>query len=212
MHSDTLYISPEFNPHSLARDWGLFLRGERPAIFQFVNNGLSDFRHQWFFCVLANLSTDQPNVEFSRLQCSKVTTDGISENANQLCDEVGFDVLALALLADVPIHRPIHIDHNSLLGHWRWLRSVWRWASNRAKETGEASSMQADPEIRTMIAEGKNNLAIAALRRNFKDLQSGIGSSWEYLSFLANLTLFCPFIGTELLWRQGLISASKQRA
>ncbi|EKF10122.1 hypothetical protein TH2_02110 [Thalassospira profundimaris WP0211] len=55
------------------------------------------------------------------------------------------------------------------------------------------------------LRNGKNNLAIAELRNLFKKVQHEPDNAGLYISFLNSLSLFCPFIATELLWRQGRI-------
>ena len=67
------------------------------------------------------------------------------------------------------------------------------------------------------LMAGRSNVAIANLRKMFQNLtahyetqsvQNGLPKSQDALhSFLANLTLFCPFIGYDLLCRHGLIKA-----
>ena len=200
--NDTLYISPEYNPHSLERDWGFFVRGQRELVFKSLTSGLADVRAA--LCNVHTTSTPQRTPT-----TAKVTTDALTEGAEQLCDEVGLDVLSLALLADVPSHRPLHLTHNSLIGHWRWLRTVWRFSSELPSFTMMQSDAQPDPALISLLVEGKNNLAVATLREKFKQLEQETFSKERYLSFLGSLTLFCPFIGTELLWRQGLIDVPK---
>jgi len=128
--------------------------------------------------------------------------------------EVGLDVLTLSLLADVPIHRPLHLTQNSLVGHWRWLRQVWRLMaplSDAAKLHAHMSPAEVHHDILDALTQGRNNIAIALLRQSFQEIEDAGAAKWadSHQSFLANLTLFCPFIGTELLWRQGLITAPK---
>lgn len=200
--NDTLYISQEYNPHSLERDWGFFVRGQRKLVFKSMTSGLVGVR-----AALCNVHTSATPQRVPTP--GKVTTDALTESAEQLCDEVGLDVLSLALLADVPLHRPLHLTHNSLIGHWRWLRTVWRFSSVLPDFAMLHSDAQPDPALISLQAEGKNNLAIAALREKFKQLEQEAFAPERYLSFLGSLTLFCPFIGTELLWRQGLIELPK---
>ena len=202
--ADTLYISPKYNPHSLERDWGLFLREQRGRVFESMLSGLADLR-----AALCNVG--RTGDQMSALKPAKVTTDALAENAEQLCSEVGLDVVSLALLADVPLHRPLHLTHNSLIGNWRWLRSVWRFAFELPHFRLEHSDPEPDPAISAFLTDGKNNLAIAVLREKFKQLGQEDFDQERYLSFASSLTLFCPFIGTELLWRQGQIKASKAK-
>ena len=64
------------------------------------------------------------------------------------------------------------------------------------------------------LQENRNNIAVAYLREMFHDLHKGscvrdieqVDRDKVY-SFLANLTLFCPFIGCELSCQYGLIKA-----
>ncbi|MFV1849406.1 MAG: hypothetical protein ACMZ66_01670 [Thalassospira sp.] len=204
MANDTLYISPEYNPHSLERDWGFFVREQRGRVFERMSSGLEDLR-----AALCNVGRSGNQVHAPKP--AKVTTDALAENAEQLCSEVGLDVVSLALLADVPMHRPLHVTHNSLIGHWRWLRAVWRFAAELPQYGLQHSDPRPDPAISAFLTDGKNNLAIAALREKFKQLEQEGFDPENYLSFASGLTLFCPFIGTELLWRQGLITASKAK-
>lgn len=202
--ADTLYKSPEYNPHSLERDWGFFVREQRGLVCESIPSGLADLR-----AALCNVDGTGNNVPAQK--SAKVTTDALAENAEQLCSEVGLDVVSLALLADIPLHRPLHLTHNSLIGHWRWLRSVWRFSAELPHVAAETSGPKLDLTIRAFLADGKNNLAVAALRAKFKHLEQEGLDPENYLSFVSSLTLFCPFIGTELLWRQGLIKTPKAK-
>lgn len=205
MTKDTIYISPEFNPHTLQRDWGLILRRNRPEIFEAASGNLSSLRATLFQSVQRQILTasTQPSLSAGP---SKVTTDNLPNQSDQLCWDVGFDITSLALLADVPVHRPIHLTQNSLIGHWRWLRELWRYCANRAPAAHvNPTSPSAPTPVTDALLSGKNNLAIAQLRSQFKQLEAAPRDVALYHSFLANLTLFCPFIGTELLWRQGLM-------
>lgn len=201
---DTLYISPEYNPHSLERDWGFFVLEQRSRVFESMSSGLADLR-------IALCDTSRSGNQIHALRPAKVTTDALAENAEQLCSEVGLDVVSLALLADVPLPRPLHLTHNSLIGHWRWLRSVWRFSAELPQYGLQHSDPKPDPTISAFLTDGKNNLAVAALREKFKHLEQEGFAPENHLSFVSSLTLFCPFIGTELLWRQGLIKASKAK-
>jgi hypothetical protein len=74
-----------------------------------------------------------------------------------------------------------------------------------------ASEVQFD--VIEEVWQGRNNTAIALLRSSFQQLISSTGAlqANDYQTFLANLSVFCPFIGTELLWRQGMVTASKDK-
>lgn len=210
MTKDTRYISPEFNPHTLQRDWGLFLRRNRPEIFEAASGNLSSLRATLFQSVQRQIlsASTQPSSPAlpSKVTTGKVTTDNLPNQSDQLCRDVGFDITSLALLADVPIHRPIHLTQNSLIGHWRWLREIWRGCANRAPAAHVNPAGPSAPNLVTdALLSGKNNLAIARLRSQVKQLEAAPRDMALYHSFLANLTLFCPFVGTELLWRQGLV-------
>ncbi|MBO6770373.1 MULTISPECIES: hypothetical protein [unclassified Thalassospira] len=221
MAQDTLYISPEFNPHSLERDWGFVMRSQYPAMYAALSKNLSALRRAMFDHVIAQATVTQNQGDQAKPPAlqndAKVTTESVSPDTQQLYREIGLDTLSLALLADVPIDRPLQISHNSLVGHWRWLRQVWRTCANFSERMPHDGIKESPtPEIITAIDEGRNNLAIALLRQSFRDLESEDNSSSArsnrtHHSFLANLTLFCPFIGTELLWRQGLIAGPKDR-
>ena len=132
MTDHTLYISPEYNPHSLYRDWGFFMRTSSPDIYTCLSQGpdLATLRQTLFdtlFDSLLDQATGQTGTSHPPGKSpAKVTTDAVTDDAPQLCQEVGLDTLTLALLADVPIHRPLHLSHNNLIGQWRWLRQVWR--------------------------------------------------------------------------------------
>ncbi|WP_430473744.1 hypothetical protein ACQ0MK_17830 [Thalassospira lucentensis] len=145
---------------------------------------------------------------------AKVSTDAVSNSALEIYREVGLDVLILSLLADVPIHRPLNLAHSSLVGHWRWLRQVWRLMaplSANAKPQAHVTAEKVHSSIADVVAQGRNNIAIALLRQSFQEIEDADAAELadSHQSFLANLTLFCPFIGTELLWRKGLITAPK---
>ncbi|MEQ8389980.1 MAG: hypothetical protein RIB30_03230 [Thalassospira sp.] len=197
------------------------MRAERPEIYSALPNGLGSVRQtllktiskQCRSYLLNNASADPVQMETDHLP-TKVSTDAVSSNAWEMYQEVGLDVLTLSLLADVPIHRPLHLSQNSMIGHWRWLRQVWRIAtplSDLAKTQADLNPPEAEHEIIEAITQSRNNIAIALLRQSFQRLEAArpMETGDVYQSFLANLTLFCPFIGTELLWRQGLITAPK---
>jgi len=219
MTGHTLYISPEYNPHSLERDWGFFMRAQYPEIYAGLARSLDDMR-LILFARIANILASTGKAENLQANtgqvAAKVTTDAIARSSASLYDEVGLDTLSLVLLADVPIHRPLHLTHNSLVGQWRWLRQVWRHCTllaNPSRPARGLAMLAPHPEIVEAIQHGRNNAAIALLRQSFQQLDSGARDKTgiHHQTFLANLTLFCPFIGTELLWRQGLITAVKDR-
>ncbi|MDG4718582.1 MULTISPECIES: hypothetical protein [Thalassospira] len=215
----TLYISPEYNPHSLARDWGFFVREKNPKIQAILtpHGNLGALRQVLFEHAKACVATsrNQKNPATIRLgnKPAKVSTDTVSDDPEQLYREVGLDTLSLALLADVPIHRPLHLTHNNLVGHWRWLRQVWRLCSTVPLLTAEPMASEVQFDVIEEVWQGRNNTAIALLRSSFQQLISSTGAPQpnDYQTFLANLTVFCPFIGTELLWRQGMVTASKDK-
>ena len=131
MSQDTLYISPEYNPHSLQRDWGFVVSTTRRDVFDVRSESLTAIRAALYQSVVELNATDFSISPSMFAKSATVTTDGLSENGEQLYDEVGLDILALALLADVPANRPLHLTQNNLIGHWRWLRDVWRYATSR---------------------------------------------------------------------------------
>lgn len=202
MSQDTLYISPEYNPHSLQRDWGFVVSAARRGVFEVMSENLTTVRAALYLSVLERLEPNSTVSPAPRYDPAKVTTDGMSDKGEQLYHEIGLDILTLALLADVPVHRPLHLTQNSHVGHWRWLREVWRHAAlcPRFAEVPHIPSA-----VTEALQSGKNNLAIAHLRDLFKKVQQKPEDPGLYISFLASLSLFCPFIGTELLWRQGRI-------
>jgi hypothetical protein len=203
MSQDTLYISPEYNPHSLQRDWGFVVSAAQRDVFDVMSENLTTIRSALYLSVVKRTTPDGTVSPKLQNNPAKVTTDGFSENGEALYHEVGLDILALALLADVPIHRPLHLTQNSLIGHWRWLRDVWRLASSLPRIPEATHTPNAMTEA---LQSGKNNLAIARLRDLFKKVQQDPKDPGLYNSFLTSLSLFCPFIATELLWRQGRIA------
>ena len=202
MSQDTLYISSEYNPHSLQCDWGFIVSAERRDVFEVIPDSLATIRTALYFSVLKASPPDFSPPPSQRDHPAKVKTDETVGNGAQLYHEVGFDIMSLALLADVPAHRPLHLTQNSLIGHWRWLRDVWRVGYSRPQFTATMDTRNAVTEG---LRNGKNNLAIAELRNLFKKVQQGPHNAELYISFLSSLSLFCPFIATELLWRQGRI-------
>lgn len=202
MSQDTLYISPEYNPHSLQRDWGFVVSTTRRDVFDVRSESLTAIRAALYQSVVELNATDFSISPSMFAKSATVTTDGLSENGEQLYDEVGLDILALSLLADVPANRPLHLTQNSLIGHWRWLRDVWRYATSRPRFAATAHNPNG---VTTALQNGKNNLAVAHLRDLFKKVQQAPDDPALYISFLTSLSLFCPFIATELLWRQGRV-------
>ncbi|MBC08306.1 hypothetical protein [Thalassospira sp.] len=202
MSKDTDYISPEYNPHSLQRDWGFLICEQHPEIIEAFSGSLSDLRARLHESSVGKFAQNDANAPLTAGAPAKVTTDGLAANRSSLYDEVGLDILTLALLSDVPAHRSLHLTQNSLIGHWRWLRDVWRYCARHPQ-------CDAPPHphstVTTALQSGKNNLAIAHLRDLFKKVQQAPNDAGLCISFLSSLSLFCPFIGTELLWRQGWI-------
>lgn len=203
MSQGTLYISPEYNPHSLQRDWGFVVSAERRDVFEVIPESLATVRAALYFSVLKASPLDFSPPPSQPYRPAKVTTDETVGNGEQLYREVGFDIMSLALLADVPAHRPSHLTQSSLIGHWRWLRDVWRAGSSRPQFC--TATMDTRNAVTEALRNGKNNLAIAELRNLFKKVRQDPDNAGLYISFLSSLSLFCPFIATELLWRQGRI-------
>ncbi|NIZ00731.1 hypothetical protein [Thalassospira lucentensis] len=220
-----VYISPEYNPHSLKRDWGFFVETKRPDIFGAMSSTSFATLRQTLVRSLREIALAGHVISTNKEGDSKpkpsspakVTIDIPEATANALYNEVGLDVLTLALLADVPVHRPLHISHNSLIGHWRWLRLVWRTlvqTKTRPAAIHPIEEFPPDQILRDALLENRNNVAIAQLRQMFHDLLEGACErdpeqieSDKLYSFLANLTLFCPFIGSELSYQYGLVEA-----
>ena len=192
---------------------------ELPQIYATLSPGqnLATLRRALFDQVLARTAASRaPDIPSSALpdqKPAKVTSDAVSDDAEQIYREVGLDTLALALLADVPVHRPLHLTHNNLIGHWRWLRQVWRTCAYLPRVADPVTLMEMQPDVIAAIQQGRNNTAIALLRQSFQQLiaDGNVETGTGYQTFLANLSVFCPFIGTELLWRQGLIVAPKDK-
>ena len=199
MSKGTPYISPEYNPHALQRDWGFLVSAERHELFEAMHKGLSAFRAVLCRSIIQHAAEGSKVSDAMPGHSVKVTSEGIAQEGKQLYREVGLDVMTLALLADVPAHRPLHLTQNSLIGHWRWLRDVWRETQSRPKY--DATAFQTQDAVSDALQNGKNNLAVAELRKMFKEVQHAP----ENDGLLNSLSLFCPFIGTELLWRQGRI-------
>lgn len=210
MSHGTIYISPQYNPHSLERDWGFLVWPDYLDGFALDTKSLASLRVWLFDKIMQSTVPDHRSRKVSQSHPATVSTDGLSHNPGQLCRDVGLDILTLALLADVPIHRPHTLTQNSLVGHWRWLREVWRHGQDRPAILCDEAARQST-ELIDALTSGKNNLAVAHLRDSFKRAQSTPEDSGAYLSFLYGLTLFCPFIATELLWRQGRINHTPLR-
>ncbi|KJE34194.1 hypothetical protein UF64_17565 [Thalassospira sp. HJ] len=202
MSKDTVYISPEYNPHSLQRDWGFLVCKQHSEIIDTLPENLSELRTRLHASLVSQFVLNDEKAHLIACAAAKVTADGFASNGSSLYNEVGLDILTLALLADVPAHRPLHLTQNSLIGHWRWLRDVWRYC---AKHPQCDAPPHPHNTVTTALQGGKNNLAIAQLRDLFKKVQQVPNDSGLYISFISSLSLFCPFIGTELLWRQGRI-------
>lgn len=202
MSKDTDYISPEYNPHSLRRDWGFLVCKQHREIIDVLSRSLSELRAMLYTSVVRQFAQSDANAPLIPRVPAKVTADGLVANGSSLYHDVGLDVLTLALLADVPAHRPLHLTQNSLIGHWRWLRDVWRYC---AKHPQCDTAPHPHNAVTTGLQSGKTNLAIAQLRDLFKKVQQAPSDTGLYISFIRSLSLFCPFIGTELLWRQGWI-------
>ena len=202
MSQGTFYISPEYNPHSLQRDWGFVVSVERRNVFAVMPESLTTIRTALYCSAVAASPLDFSPPPAQHCRPAKVATYGSLGNGQQLYHEVGFDIMSLALLADVPAHRPLHLTQNSLIGHWRWLRDVWRYCALQPQRDALCTC---HGTVTTELQNGKNNLAIAELRNLFKKVQQNPDNAGLYISFLNSLSLFCPFIATELLWRQGRI-------
>ncbi|KZB52388.1 hypothetical protein [Thalassospira xiamenensis] len=207
MTDTPLYVSQNYNPHSLTREWGFVLADICPA-FTFQSGDLSTARLDIAKNIQASLPKPAANLPN---HAGIVSTDTIDNDPASLHQQVGSDIICLTLLADVPFDHPLHITQSSLIGHWRWLRQVWTHLSTQ--KVSEASRLES-PELQRSpkndvideITRGRFNTAIAALRSEFKSLRFPQDASWDLdsrLSFIRNLTLFCPLIGTELLYRLG---------
>ena len=175
----------------------------RHELFEVMHTSLGTFRAMLCGSVLQHAAEDSKVSGAMPGYPAKVTSEGIAQEGKQLYREVGLDIMTLALLADVPAHRPLHLTQHSLIGHWRWLRDVWRETQSRPKY--DATAFQTRDAVSDALQNGKNNLAVAELRKMFKEVQHAPENDGLYFSFLNSLSLFCPFIGTELLWRQGRI-------
>lgn len=209
-----IYVSDQYNPHSLTREWGFVLASHRPAFSQ-CGADLRAGRIAIAREILGLLPNLEERNEFSRLpkNAGPVLTDIVDNDLTSLYSQIGSDILCLALLADVPLDRPLHITQSSLIGHWRWLRQVWsRLAIDEQAFTfmpeAQTHSLQDTPKSKIVdeLAKGRFNTAISNLRSDFKSLSNNSDSAKNLelrLSFIKNLTLFCPLIGSELLYRLG---------
>ncbi len=214
-------MSQQYNPHSLDREWGFVLAKKRPALI--ISQDLQSARIDLAKEIVDSYVPLQSNHTLPTIS-GAVKADGIDPDPKVLIAQVGTDIVRLALLADVPLHRPIRITHNSLVGHWRWLRQVWSCFSHDTNNIAlSAASSPATPntitstppgnisgkiisDTRCHIETGRFHTAIAALHQEFQTISSPERTSKispARLSFLQDLTLFCPFIGTELLYRHG---------
>ena len=79
---------------------------------------------------------------------------------------------------------------------------VSRKRANSSIGKYDTTVCQTGNAVSDALQNGKNNLAVAQLRKMFKEVQHAPENDGLYISFLNSLSLFCPFIGTELLWRQ----------
>ena len=168
MSKGTPYISPEYNPHALQRDWGFLICEQHPEIIEAFSGSLSDLRARLHESSVGKFAQNDANAPLTAGAPAKVTTDGLAANRSSLYDEVGLDILTLALLSDVPAHRSLHLTQNSLIGHWRWLRDVWRVGYSRPQFTATMDTRNAVTEV---LRNGKNNLAIAELRNLLSGLE-----------------------------------------
>ncbi len=206
-----LYVSQYYNPHSLAREWGFVLAELRPALTLQKGDlrpGRLAIAREIQALLPATNNGPKPAIILPS-HAGSVSTDLIDNDLALVRQQVGSDILCLTLLSDVPLDRPLHINQNSLIGHWRWLRQVWsQLASDKSSPailTPELSAF-ANSAVADKIVTGHFNTAIAALRQQFNTLRGSedtLQTPGARLSFIQNLTLFCPFIGTELLYRFG---------
>jgi hypothetical protein len=214
MPDTPIYVSDQYNPHSLIREWGFVLAVHRPTLSQYGDD-LRAGRLAIAYEILDLLPTREKQYEFSRQpkNAGPVSTDIIENNLAKLHSQIGSDILCLTLLADVPLDRPLHITQSSLIGHWRWLRQVWtKLAIGEQAFTfmpeAQTHSLRDTPKSKIVdeLAKGHFNTAIANLRSDFKSLSNNSDAAKDLelrLSFITNLTLFCPLIGSELLYRLG---------
>ena len=238
------YASSTYNPHSLSRRWGLFFSdrilsplpsGENPnrqtQAFrsQLAQSIQTDFQHS--FVAPPAIAPTSGKIATSKAEnpaCQPETApillrDEIS-NLDSLTNEVGIDVLALAVLADVPLHRPRNLELKDLVAQWRWLRLVWSHLcqpenapmSNNTKDnvldvitTVQSESVVA---VTRQIDQYRYNIALAELRKLFQFLRKSPANRQNplQLCFIELLRLFCPYIGHELLYRYGAIKSPDQ--
>lgn len=214
MPDTPIYVSGQYNPHSLTREWGFVLALHRPALSQYGDD-LRAGRLAIACEILGLLPAWEEQKDFPRQpkNAGPVSTDIIENNLAKLHSQIGSDILCLTLLADVPLDRPLHITQSSLIGHWRWLRQVWtKLAIGEQPFTfmpeAQTHSLRDTPKSKIVdeLEKGRFNTAIANLRSDFKSLSNNSDSAKDLelrLSFITNLTLFCPLIGSELLYRLG---------
>lgn len=206
-----IYVSDQYNPHSLIREWGFVLASHRPA-FSKYGDDLRAGRLAIACEILGLLPAweEQKDIPRQPKNAGPVSTDIIDNNLAKIHSQIGSDILCLTLLADVPLDRPLHITQSSLIGHWRWLRQVWtKLAIGEQTFTFMPEAHLRDTPKSKIVDElekGRFNTAIANLRSDFKSLSNNSDSAKDLelrLSFITNLTLFCPLIGSELLYRLG---------
>ncbi|WP_147252961.1 hypothetical protein [Thalassospira profundimaris] len=231
----TGYASPTYNPHSLSRRWGLFFSGRilnHLPNEQAPNRQTRAFRSQlakWIqtdfqqsFLASASQTQAYHKITHARATAScppdiapVLLKDDIS-SLDDLVKETGIDVLALAVLADVPLNRPRNLELEDLVAQWRWLRLVWSHFS-RPEGTPLTDRPSVAPSADVMsiarqIEQYRLNIALAELRIMFQYLQKAPANRQNALQlcFIELLRLFCPYIGHELLYRYGAIKSPDQ--
>ncbi|OSQ40405.1 hypothetical protein TMES_00920 [Thalassospira mesophila] len=147
-----------------------------------------------------------------------------------LTREVGPDIVTLAVLSDVPLHRPRRLELEDLVGQWRWLRQVWAFfdtpdtnliGANFGTAAINNAHYNADDkpdltleisQITDAIVACRLHIAIASLRSLFQKIkqQPADVENQAQISFLILLCLFCPYIGHELLYRYGIVEIPEQ--
>jgi hypothetical protein len=239
--ADTRYASPTYNPHSLNRRWGLFLSGKKHEIPAALSAGSDrkgdisrNFRESLGFRIQNNLvqipcllsSTNSLDLAGKPLSHRRqdnivgpiILHDGITDIPT-LIDEVGIDIVTLAVLSDVPLHRPRRLELEDLVSQWRWLRQVWQFfCRTKVDNSHHISSNEADlitaksANIVREISQARYNIAIADMRAMFQGLKKAPDNCNEpdQLQFLYLMRLFCPYIGHELLYRYGLVEKPDQ--
>lgn len=243
----TRYTSPTYNPHSLSQRWGLFFtdrilnplpNGQNPnrqtQIFrsQLVKSIHTDFQHSFLaFPAIPPMPVKISDAKAGDLDPAPAAPetapillpDEIS-GLDDLAKEVGLDVLALAVLADVPVYRPRHLELEDLVAQWRWLRLVWSHfcqpekteKANNAKDDifDVASAVRSNRvlAVTRQIDQYRFNIALAELRKMFQYLRKSPANRQNplQLCFIELLRLFCPYIGHELLYRYGAIKSPDQ--